>query len=946
MLSFFIFLAYVACLLPVIISARRMALGKSHIIVSALLVSALTVFLVSLRIYTEVLWFQELGQVQRYWTVLNTRILLFLLGFAASILFFYVQTRIALSGLADDVRKRLRGAQGAYMLFGLVVSIMLGNTCSSWWEKVLLFLNQVSFGVSDPVFHRDVSFYVFSLPFLSEVRSFFVALLIFSTLGLLIIYLAEFGVGMWDLYRPRKSIGRLGDGQRHTLFRLVTHLSIQGVLFVALFIFQTVLAIWNLVYSERGAVFGAGFTDVHYQIGAYKFFIGALVLVGVSFLLGAASRSRRKTFAAAGIAVGVLVLTWVVGVRAIPSIVQHYVVSPNELDKERTYIEYNIEFTRKAFGLDKSKITALDFPVKDGVTPANLTTDAATLQSIRLWDWRVLEATYNQNQSFRLYYRFVDVDIDRYRIGDRPVQVMLAARELDQRRLAEKSKTWQNLRLVYTHGYGGCLNPVNILTPEGLPEYWIKDIPPASKFPVLGLTRPEIYYGEALNSHVFVKTSHPEFDYPRGAENVTAFYEGKGGVALGGGLRKLAYALRFDGLRLLTAKELGAESRIMFKQPIGWRVPSLAPFLAYDNDPYQVVADGRIWFMWDAYTTSDHYPYAERYRYKRGRSINYMRNAVKAVVNSYDGTVDFYVFEESDPIIQAYMKIFPGLFKPQSEMPEFLRSHIRYPEDFLKIQAEIYTVYHMDDPSVFYNREDAWQIAQETHQGATQEILPYYVVITMPGEEKPEFIQMIPFTPLTTDPSNPKHNMVAWLAGRCEGENYGQILVYDFPKERLIYGPMQIEIRLNQDETISKDFSLWNQQGSRVIQGNLLVIPLTDNRLLYVQPIYLQATVGKMPELKRVIAASGDVLAYASSFEEALGQLMSQAPRAREEEESGAVGVAGAAETSTVREQIRRAAEHFKRYQQLTGQGRISEAGAELEKLREALDALMRTTER
>ena len=946
MLSFFIFLAYVACLLPVIISARRMALGKSHIIVSALLVSALTVFLVSLRIYTEVLWFQELGQVQRYWTVLNTRILLFLLGFAASILFFYVQTRIALSGLADDVRKRLRGAQGAYMLFGLVVSIMLGNTCSSWWEKVLLFLNQVSFGVSDPVFHRDVSFYVFSLPFLSEVRSFFVALLIFSTLGLLIIYLAEFGVGMWDLYRPRKSIGRLGDGQRHTLFRLVTHLSIQGVLFVALFIFQTVLAIWNLVYSERGAVFGAGFTDVHYQIGAYKFFIGALVLVGVSFLLGAASRSRRKTFAAAGIAVGVLVLTWVVGVRAIPSIVQHYVVSPNELDKERTYIEYNIEFTRKAFGLDKSKITALDFPVKDGVTPANLTTDAATLQSIRLWDWRVLEATYNQNQSFRLYYRFVDVDIDRYRIGDRPVQVMLAARELDQRRLAEKSKTWQNLRLVYTHGYGGCLNPVNILTPEGLPEYWIKDIPPASKFPVLGLTRPEIYYGEALNSHVFVKTSHPEFDYPRGAENVTAFYEGKGGVALGGGLRKLAYAFRFDGLRLLTAKELGAESRIMFKRPIGWRVPSLAPFLAYDNDPYQVVADGRIWFMWDAYTTSDHYPYAERYRYKRGRSINYMRNAVKAVVNSYDGTVDFYVFEESDPIIQAYMKIFPGLFKPQSEMPEFLRSHIRYPEDFLKIQAEIYTVYHMDDPSVFYNREDAWQIAQETHQGATQEILPYYVVITMPGEEKPEFIQMIPFTPLTTDPSNPKHNMVAWLAGRCEGENYGQILVYDFPKERLIYGPMQIEIRLNQDETISKDFSLWNQQGSRVIQGNLLVIPLTDNRLLYVQPIYLQATVGKMPELKRVIAASGDVLAYASSFEEALGQLMSQAPRAREEEESGAVGVAGAAETSTVREQIRRAAEHFKRYQQLTGQGRISEAGAELEKLREALDALMRTTER
>jgi len=943
MLSFFIFLVYVACVLPVIVSARRRALRRGHVIASALLVSALTVFLVALRVYTEVLWFQELGHAQRYWTVFNTRILLFLLGFAVSLLFFHLQTRIAQSGLDADFRRRLRGARGVYMLFGLVVSIALGNTCSQWWERVLLFTHQVPFGVSDPVFHKDVAFYVFSLPFLSLLRSYVVGLLIFSTLGLLIMYASELGFTAWDLYKPRRSVGRLGEGQRHSLFRLVTHLSIQGVLFVALFIFQTVLAIWNLVYSERGAVFGAGYTDVHYQIGAYKFFIGALVLVGLSFLLGAVSRSRRRTFAAAGLAVGVLVLTWIIGVKAIPAIVQHYVVSPNELEKERPYIEYNIDFTRKAFGLDKSRITEVYFPVKDGVTQANLTADSTTLKSIRLWDWRVLEATYNQNQSFRLYYRFIDVDIDRYWIGDSPVQVMLAARELDQRRLAEKSKTWQNLRLVYTHGYGCCLNPVNVFTPEGLPEYWIRDIPPAGRFPTLELKRPEIYYGEAYNSHVFVKTSHPEFDYPRGAENVTTFYEGKGGVPLGGGLRKLGYALRFDGLRLLTAKEMGPDSRIMFKRPIGWRVPSLAPFLAYDNDPYQVVADGRIWFMWDAYTTSDHYPYAERYHYRRGQSINYMRNAVKAVVNSYDGSVDLYVFEESDPIIRAYMKIFPGLFKPQSEMPDYLRSHIRYPEDFLKIQAETYTVYHMDDPSVFYNREDAWQIAQETNQGTAQEVLPYFVVITVPGERKPEFIQMIPFTPLTTDPANPKNNMVAWLAARCGGTDYGRILVYDFPKERLIYGPMQIEIRLNQDETISKDFSLWNQQGSRVIQGNLLVIPLTDDRILYVQPIYLQATVGKMPELKRVIVASGDVLAYAESFDEALDQLVSETPVAGGESTAGQAVPAGVV---GVQELIRLADEHFKRYQQLTGQGRISEAGAELDKLRETLDALMKTTGR
>ncbi len=939
MLSFFIFLAYVACLLPVIISARRGTLGKAPVITSVLLAAALTIFLVALRVYTEVLWYEELGQVQRYWTVFTTRIVLFLIGFGASALLFALNSAVAFSGLTEEMSRRLRGAHWLYALYGLFISIVLGNMCSQWWETVLLFLNRVPFGVADPVFGKDVAFYVFGLPFLNDIRSYVLSLLIFSTLGLLIPYLAEMGVQVRDLMRPIK-MGGLGEQRKHTLFRFVTHLSIHGVLFVGLFIYQTLLAIWNLVYSERGAVFGAGYTDVHVQVGAYRFFIVVLAVVGIAFLLSAVSRSRRRTFGAAGIAIGVLFLTWIVGVQAVPAIVQHYVVSPNELDKERPYIEYNIEFTRQAYGLDDGRVTELDFPVKEGIAAENLAADAPTLQSIRLWDWRVLEATYNQNQSFRLYYRFMDVDIDRYRIGGRPVQVMLSARELDQRRLAEKSKTWQNMRLVYTHGYGACLNPVNVFTQEGLPEYWVKDIPPVSRFPELKLERPEIYFGEAPNSHVFVKTTHAEFDYPRGAENVTAFYDGSGGIELGGGLRKLAFALRFDGLRLLTAKELGPQSRIMFRRPIQQRVPTLAPFLAYDNDPYQVMADGKIWFVWDAYTVSDHYPYAERYRYhaRRTFSINYIRNSVKAVVNSYNGSVDFYVFEESDPIVQTYAKAFPGLFKPHTEMPDFLLSHVRYPEDFLRIQAEMYATYHMDDPTVFYNREDAWQVARETYQGDTREVLPYYVVINVPGDKDPEFIQMIPFTPLTTDPGNPKHNMVAWMAGRCEGDKYGQILVYDFPKERLVYGPMQVEIRINQDDLISKDFTLWNQQGSRVIQGNLLVIPLSDNRIIYVEPVYLQATVGKMPELKRVIVASGDALAYANSFEEALSRLVGR---------SSLVGaVAGTAEAPSLREQIRRAGEYFRRYQQLTGQGRISEAGAELEKLRETLDMLMRSSEK
>jgi len=943
MLSFFIFLAYIACLLPVILSARKKALGRSQITISALLVGALTVFLISLRIYTEVLWFKELGQVSRYWTVFWTRLFLFVAGFAVSFLFFYVHVRVAQRGAAPETGRGMRIAYGIYLLFAVLVSISFGNSCSGWWEKVLLYLNRVPFGVKDPIFGRDVSFYVFALPFYSRLTSYILSLLILSTLGILALYAIQLGLRTRSTRRGTGFVleTQTPDQRRETLFRLVTHLSVQGVLFVCLFIFQTVLAMWNLVYSERGAVFGAGYTDVHFQIGAYKFFIGALVLVAIAFVVSAASRSHRKTFLGAGLAFGILLLTWLIGVNAVPAIVQHYLVSPNELDKERPYIEYNLAYTRKAYGLDSTRATVAEFPVRDGITPANLSDDAATLQSIRLWDWRVLEATYNQNQSFRLYYRFLDVDIDRYQIGGTPVQVMLSARELDQRRLAEKSKTWQNLRLVYTHGYGGCLNPVNVFTPEGLPEYWIRDIPPASKSPELALDRPEIYYGEAPNSHVFVKTSHPEFDHPRGAENVTTFYQGKGGIPIGSGLRKFAFALRFDGIRLLTAKELGPESRIMFRRPIQVRIPTLAPFLVYDHDPYQVIADGKIWFMWDAYTVSDHYPYGERYPLAGSStgSINYIRNSVKVVVNSYDGTADFYIFEESDPVIQAYAKAFPGLFRPKEEMPQSLRAHIRYPEDLLKIQADIYATYHMNDPNVFYNKEDAWQIAQETHAGDVREILPYYVVITVPGEKRQEFIQMIPFTPLTTDPSNPKNNMVAWLAGRCDGDWYGDIVVYEFPKDRLVYGPMQIEIRINQNDLISKDFTLWNQQGSRVIQGNLLVIPLSDNRLLFVQPVYLQATVGKMPELKRVVAASGEDLAYATSFGAAIDQLL-QHPEAVTQE------VGGRGEVLTLSEEARGALEHFRKYQQLTGQGKIAEAGTELERLRESLEKLRKMTGR
>ena len=414
MLSFFILLAYVVCLAPVLVSARRRGVARRHVAASAVLAGVLTVFLVSLRIYTEVLWFQELGQVQRYWTIFWTRLLLFVAGFLVSILFLHAQMRLTRAGVAPEIGQKMRVAHGIYLLYAALVSISLGSSSAAWWEKVLLYLNQVPFGVSDPIFGKDVSFFVFALPFYSGLSSYILSLLIFSTLGVLGLYAVQLGLRAVGIGRRASFVfeNQAPVRRRDTLFRLVTHLSIQGVLFVGLFIFQTVLAIWNLVYSRRGAVFGAGFTDVHFQVGAYKFFIAALILVGIAFIVSAASRSHRKTFAGAGLAFGVLILTWLIGVNAVPAIVQHYSVSPNELDKERPYIEYNIAYTRKAYGLDSTRTKVAQFPVKDGITPANLVDDAATLQSIRLWDWRVLEATYNQNQSFRLYYRFLDVDID------------------------------------------------------------------------------------------------------------------------------------------------------------------------------------------------------------------------------------------------------------------------------------------------------------------------------------------------------------------------------------------------------------------------------------------------------------------------------------------------------------------------------------------------------
>lgn len=874
-----------------------------------------------LHLWTEVLWFEELGYAARFWTVFLAKWKYFLLGAVGCFLFFWVNIRFTRATLSPEIKEEINWlypftTAGSFLLFALC----LGALVVSRYMEFLLYQNQVPFDINDPIFGKNVGFYVFTLPVLKFLWKVLSGTVILAAFLVGLIYASQYNANFCN-----------GEEKTRIRYRAITHISILGIILMVIFIFATRISIWNLLFSARGAVFGAGWTDVHIQIGAYWFFIGALVLAAVFLLISAIARSIRVTEGMAVLGFGVCFLTWLIGVQLVPAIIQHFVVTPNELVKETEYIKYNIAFTRQAYGLTEKEVTQSEFPVNMEISPEILTRDQATLKSIRLWDWRVLQAINSQNQAFRLYYTFPDVDVVRYRIKGQLVQMMYSSRELDQERLAPQSQTWLNTRMVYTHGFGGCANPVNIFTAEGLPDYWIKDIPPISKYPELQIGQPRIYFGEKTLTHVYVKTKQAEFDFPKGDQNVTFFYDGPAGIELGSGLRKFAFALRFDGIRLLTSRELTPQSRIMFRRDIETRVKTLAPFLMYDNDDYQIVALNGIWIIWDAYTTTKNYPYSEPYG-----DFNYIRNSVKVVMNCYTGKVDFYVFDDKDPLIKAYQKIFPGFFKPASVMPPELRQHIRYPEDLLRIQGEIYSTYHMTNPTVFYNREDAWEIANESSHGVTQKVLPYYIVMTVPGEKEEEFIQMLPFTPLTTDKKNPRNNMVSWLAGRCDGAHYGKLILYKFPKERLIYGPLQIGIRINQDEVISKDFTLWGQGGSEVVSGNLLVIPLSGYRLLYVQPIYLQAEVGKMPELKRVVVVSGDKLAYGRSFNDALSQLVGEGVVLEEVEKEVGVVVSTRAD-----DLIKEAARHLELYRQLTGQGRFTEAGKKMEQLSRILNKFL-----
>jgi uncharacterized membrane protein (UPF0182 family) len=703
------------------------------------------------------------------------------------------------------------------------------------------------------------------------------------------------------------------------------------------------------LFEDHTIFGGVTYTDAHVTLTGTLVVCVALIVGAVIAAVNAASMQRGRWLIAAIVPAALCYF----GLQIVGWYVSSFIVKPNELVREQPYIAHNIEFTRQAYGLDR--VLQREFPAETTVEAADPANNQATLQNIRLWDWRALQDTLRQIQEIRTYYDFPDIDIDRYEIDGTTREVMLATRELNVDKLPESSRNWINEKLIYTHGYGITMNPVNGFTPEGLPTLILSNMPVQSTVRGLNITRPEVYFGELTNTDVYVKTRQKEFNYPQGQTNNLNSYEGNGGILLGGFLRRIIIALdRGDLAKLPFSDDVNHDSRLLMRRNLRERVSTLAPFLTFDPDPYIVLGDdGRLSWIMDGFTVSDSYPYSTHYRLDNS-AINYMRNSVKVVIDAYDGTTTFYVFDSEDPIIAAYRRIFPSLFKDAAAMPADLRRHVRYPELSLKLQAAVYGLYHMIDTEAFYNREDLWTVATEVGMSeggeqATQTMEPNFVLMKLPDESGMEFVEILPFTPAN------RNNLIGWIAGRSDGAHYGTSVVYNFPKTKLVDGPLQIEARIDQNAQLSGQLTLWNQQGSHVRRGALLVIP-TGRALLYAEPIYLQAERSPMPELRLVVLAVQDRLAYGPTFESAMAALFggaasslsaastgaasTSAAATPAESARGAVASAASQSVQDLNALIAEAGKDLADYQRLTAEGKLGEAGQKLEELKRTLDEL------
>ena len=911
----------------------------------------------ALSFYVDALWFGSLGFSDVFYTTLRTQGLVFTVFFSLTLVAIYgaflalkparlgelAGGTILING--QPVRLPVEPViRTAAMVLSFVIAAGSGLGMAAQWQRFALYWHSspeilgaaaTAGAMADPIFGRPLAFYMFTLP-VWQLAAGWLTTVAVLVCGISVVF-AFLGGG-----------SRLLEGRRGTddaqLLRPILF-TFAGVL-VALAV-RVYLGRFDRLFVDHTIFSGVTYTDAHITITGLTL-VAAALAVGALVAAAGAATSPSVRWLVLSVAPAAVAYA---GVGLVGWYVTSFLVRPNQLARERPYIAHNIEMTRRAYGLDQ--IQEVEYPAEPGIAAVDATNNQETLSNIRLWDWRALQDTLRQIQEIRTYYDFPDIDIDRYTLDGKTQQMMLAVRELNRERLPESSRNWINEKLVYTHGYGITMNPVNQFTPEGLPHLLLKNMPVESAVPEIKVTRPEIYFGEVTNTDVYVNTRQQEFNYPQGDSDSVTSYEGSGGIVLGGLLRRSLIALdRGDITRLPFSDDVHAGSRLLMRRNIRERVQALAPFLLFDSDPYIVVDDeGRLSWTLDAFTTSDTYPYSRHFRLDRFR-LNYVRNSVKAVVDAYNGSVAFYVFDTSDPVIAAYRGVFPTLFKDASEMPPVLRTHVRYPELNLEIQASVYGLYHMTDPEVFYNREDLWTVASQgtsnQREQTSEPVEANYVLMKLPGESAMEFVEILPFTPAN------RNNLIGWIAGRSDDPNYGKAIVYNFPENRIVDGPLQIEARIDQNAQLSSQLSLWNQQGSSVRRGNLIVIPV-GKALLYAQPIFLQAQRSPMPELRIVVLALQDRLAYGATFEAAMTSLFQGVPSSLELPAGVPEGVGRPTTSAPVtavesrpalstdlNTLIAEAARDLEAYQRLTAEGRLGEAGQRLESLKRRLEELNR----
>ena len=886
---------------------------------------------------TDWLWFSEIGFQSVFMTSLVWRVGLFIIGAAFTFTYFYGNVRIARGvgtgfpvlyvnrgdGVSIDVSRTFTRL---FFPIAIVLSFITAISFSASWMMVLKAMNGVAVGTTDPLFGRDVSFYLFQLPLISAVLGTLITLTFLSIGACVAMYWMRNDITL----PPRRASAKP---------RAARHLGgLLALFFVLLAVRHWTVGTASLLYSTTGPLVGASYTDVHVALpGLYVTAIAALI--AAAWVVAGVVREKLVWAAVSALIFYVVVSVLARGI--VPAAYQKLVVSPNELTREAPYLRNHIAATRKAWGLDS--VTSRDLSGEVQLTIADIKANAATVDNVRLWERSLLQQTFSQLQEIRTYYDFVSVDDDRYNVDGRYRQVHLAARELNSESLP--TRTFINERLTFTHGMGVTMAPVNQVTTEGLPVLFIKDLPPASTVSIK-LTRPQIYYGELTREYVFVGTKQKEFDYPAGDANIYTTYTGRGGVPIGSFIRRVLYAFQLGSLKIFLSDDIRGNAKILYRRTVMERATTAMPFLDFDADPYLTITDaGQLKWILDAYTESDAYPYSRA----TPAGANYMRNSVKVVIDAYDGTVDAYIADPNDPVIKTYAQIFDGIFKPLTAMPADVRRHVRYPGDLFRIQTALHATYHMVQPETFYHREDQWQIPGGVRKGTNENPYMRHIIMKLPGEKNPEFIFMTPFTPRGKD------NLAAWMVARMDGENYGKLSVYRFPKQSLVYGPTQIENRINQDTEISRQITLWDQRGSHVIRGELLVIPIEES-LIYVQPIYLRAEGGNIPELKRVVVAHENRVVMGETLEEGLNALFgsgaARLERTTARDSAAAAGVeptvaggrpapaVGAAPTAADGELLRQAQAHYDRAIAAQRAGNWAEYGREIEQLGAAIRSL------